>query len=317
MNRIITALFALLTLFGGTACSQSDSSRSVTNDHKTILVAGATGTQGGAVARELLSRGYIVRGLTRNPDSVKAKALGDLGAIMVKGNFDDPASLAAALDGVYGVFVVTTAHNAETEIAQGRQFIEAAKAANVQHFVYTSVAKAETNTGVPHFDSKYEVEKILYDSELNYSVVRPVEFMDNLHKYWRAQIEAGSWPDPRPVTRRHQWIAAKDIGFFVGEAFDKPDEWLGKALNIAGEEMTLAEFIETLSDELGIEIKYRKISWEEFMAGNGKEMTAMYRWFDNPGYQVDIDTLRSRYPNLSTWKDFFLDSKTRPEQPIQ
>lgn len=305
MTLRIATLFTILTLLFASSCAQMDSSISELSAPRTVLVTGATGTQGGAVAQELLARGYIVRGLTRNPESDRARTLQNLGVTMVKGDFDDQASLAAALDGAYGLFAVTSSNNSTValEIAHGKQLIAAAQRANIRHFVYTSVSQADTNTGVPHFDSKYEIEKTLYDSGLNYSIVRPVEFMDNL-RFRQEEILSGVLTDPRDLSKRHQWIAAKDIGFFVGEAFDKPEEWIGKAVNIAGDQMTLAEFLATLSQELNVGISYKKIPWDQFEVTTGPEMTLMYRWFDGPGYQVDLNALRAQYPNLTTMKEY-------------
>ena len=270
-----------------------------------ILVTGATGTQGGAVARELLSRGYRVRGLTRNPSGEKASALTGLGAKMVAGNFDDPDSLQSAMRGVYGVFAVTDfwEHGYDGEVAHGRALVDAARPAGVKHFVYTSVAGAAENTGVPHFDSKYEVEQYLAASGLTWSVVRPVSFMNNW--YWRRdEIRAGSYVDPGTPEQKHQWIAAADIGFFVAEAFDKPDLWSGRAEDIAGDELTLAEFAALLSRVTNRDVRHQQISWSDYEAANGIEVTIMHRWFATHGYSVDIPALRARYPDLQTAAQF-------------
>ena len=140
-----------------------------------ILVTGATGRQGGAVARELLDRGYQVRGLTRNTQSSRAQALVQLGLEMVKGDYDDVASLERALDGAYGIFGVTDfwEHGFEQEVQHGKNLIDAALRSNVQHFVFSSVASANQDTGIPHFDSKWEIEKYLRASAVPYTVVRP------------------------------------------------------------------------------------------------------------------------------------------------
>ncbi len=308
MNRIYMPMFLMFVVLIVTSCVQLDDLNSETNRSKTILVTGATGTQGGAVARELLNRGYTVRGLTRNLDSDRAKVLRDLGVKMVQGDFANTTSLLNALEGVYGVFVVTVANSADQEIMQGRNFIEAAKISDIKHFVYTSASNADENTGVPHFDSKYEVEKSLYESGLKYSVVRPVEFMDNFRNYWIEQIKtSGTWLDPREPTKRHQWISAKDIGFIVGEVFDNPEEWVGKAVNIAGDEITIADFVEAISNALEMKVNFKKVSWQEYEELVGEDMAKMYRFFDDSGYSADLDSLRYRYPNLSTWNDYLKD----------
>src|SRR5262249_8201459 len=120
--------------------------------NRTTLVTGATGNQGGAMARELLPRGrFIVRALVRDPGSPAAQAFEPAGAALVEGSFDDRASLDRALAGVAGVFSVQTFQDGtDVEVRQGKSLADAAKAAGVRHFVYSSVGSAERNTGVPH-----------------------------------------------------------------------------------------------------------------------------------------------------------------------
>ena len=133
---------------------------------KTILVVGATGAQGGSVARALLSRGnFAVRALTRNPGSDKAEALRGACAEIVKGDLDDVASLRAALKDVYGVYGVTNfwEHFAHEEV-HGRNLVEAVAEAKVQHFVFSTLPPITKETGnalrSPHFDIKAEHEEL-------------------------------------------------------------------------------------------------------------------------------------------------------------
>ena len=289
--------------------SEADPSKAeVEAEPKLILVTGATGTQGGAVARELLDRGYRVRAFTRNPDSTRAQALAELGAELVQGNFNDAESIAAAMSGAYGVFAVTLFWTAgyDGEVEQGKRLIDEAVNAGVGHFVLTSVAGADQSTDIPHFDSKWEVEQYLHQSSLNWTIVRPVEFMDN----WRWSVEqftAGLLVDPRSPDSSHQWIAASDIGFFVAEAFDMPGEWVGVTQEIAGDQLTVGELVGLLSETFGTDITHEQISWGTYESEAGEEMTVMYRWFENDGYSVDIEALRERYPNLMTARDFLAE----------
>ena len=305
MKRFLPVYLPLLLLTVATPFAAAHATDNEAAQAKTVLVTGATGTQGGAVARELVSRGYAVYGMTRNPRSDRATALSDLGITLVKGDFEDPDSLHAAMKGMYGVFAMTDWYrdDFEREIEHGRNLVAAAKRAGVKHFVYTSVSQAETNTGIPHFDSKWEVEKIVYDSGLDYSIVRPVEFMDNF-RYSRDSLMSGIFNDARTPESSHQWIAARDIGFFVGEAFDHPDEWLGKAQSIAGDEMTIGELVALLSEVLGVEITHKQITWDELESRAGEEIAIMYRWFESPGYQADLAALRERYPDLTTMEEY-------------
>ena len=306
-------LVCLLLLFSAAACEQGNEAVPATttnaNADKLILVSGATGRQGGAVARELLSRGYPVRGLTRNPDSDRAQRLADLGVAMIKGDFNDTASLNRAVQGVYGVFSVQNfwEHGKQAEITQGMNLADAAKQAGVSHFVYTSVANADQNTGIPHFDSKYEIEKYIQSIQLPYTIVRPVSFMENW-EYSRADIESGMMYGPLAPATRTQHISVKDIGRFVAEAFDNPAAWLGVALDIAGDETDQLETARLFSQATGKEVKYVQVPWDEFEAQQGEEMTIMEKWFEDVGYSVDVDNLRSNYPWLVSLEQYLEDN---------
>ena len=306
----------LFLLFSATACEKSNEvdtsaiqSVANINSEKLILVSGATGRQGGAAARELLSRGYRVRGLTRNPESERAQQLARLGVEMVKGDFNDINSLNKATQGVYGVFSVQDfwEHGKQAEITQGINFADAAKQAEVTHFVYSSVASADKNTGIPHFDSKYEIEKHIQSIQLPYTIIRPVSFMENW-EYSRADIENGVIYGPQSAETLHQHISVKDIGRFAAEAFDNPDDWLGISLDIAGDEYTQREIAGLFSQVTGKDVKYVRTPWDEFEQQQGPEMTIMEKWFEDVGYSVDVDTLRSQYPWLGSLEQYLKEN---------
>lgn len=305
--RFFTFLLSWLLVLGCTGTDESPPDASAA-PAKLVLVTGATGTQGGAVARELLSRGFAVRALTRNPGKPAARALADLGADVVRGDYDDSASLAAAMRDAWGAFLVTDwwEHGVEREIEHGRILIDAARAAGVEYVVFTSVANADRDTGVPHFDSKYEIEQYLRHSDLDYSVIRPVSFMNNWQ--WRKEeFMSGVVREPYAPGTRHQWIAARDIAFFVGEAFSSPEEWEGRAIDIAGDAMTIAEFTSLVAEVLQRPVEYRRMSWGEYAQANNDEALKMAQWFDGVGYSVDVASLRERYPNLTTAREFLAD----------
>lgn len=149
---------------------------------RTVLVTGATGQQGGAVARALLSNGHGVKALTRKPDSAAAQALASAGAQLVIGDLDDTTAFAKAASGVDTLFLMGTMQgdNADAETRQGIAAANAAKAAGVGHLIYSSVADADKNTGIPHFDSKYRVEQHLRGLGVPYTISAPVFFMENM-----------------------------------------------------------------------------------------------------------------------------------------
>src|SRR5688572_14240761 len=133
-----------------------------------VLVSGATGQQGGAIANELLEAGWPIRIMTRKPDSDKARALAARGAHVVVADLDDEASLRGALDGAWGAVAIQNTWEAgvEKEEVQGKRFARVAREAGVQHLLYQSVASAQRNTGIPHFDNKWRIEETI--RELNF-----------------------------------------------------------------------------------------------------------------------------------------------------
>lgn len=277
-----------------------------TPNERTILVSGATGQQGGAVARHLLKEGFRVRALTRSPEGEAAQALADAGAELAEGNFEDRASLDAALDGAYGAFSVQnfmTAGGPNGEVRQGKAFADAAKDAGTPHFVYSSVGAAEKDTGIPHFDSKWQIEEHIRALELPATILRPVFFMENWAGY-QDTIAGGQLPQPLSPDTALQQIAVDDIGAFAALAFRDPDDWLGRAVELAGDELTMTETAEAFSRVLGREVEHVQVPWEAFEEQAGEEMTVMYRWFEEVGYDADIEALREEYPDLERFEPF-------------
>ena len=140
----------------------------------TVVVTGSTGKQGGAVARGLLARDHKVRAVTRDTNSNEAKLLANAGATLVTASLEDTAAIRKALEGATSLFAVTTPFGGtDAEIRQGIAAADAAKEAGV-HLVFTSVGSANRQTGVPHFDSKYEVEKHITKVGVHATILAPV-----------------------------------------------------------------------------------------------------------------------------------------------
>src|SRR5260221_7554371 len=167
----------------------------------TVVVTGSTGKQGGAVARGLLERGHKVRAVTRDPNSSQAKSLANAGATLVAASLEDTAAITKALDGASSLFAMTTPFGGgtEAETRQGVAVADAAKAAGV-HLVFTSVGSANRQTGVPHFDSKYEVEKHIADIGVRATILGPAYFMENL-TFGKEQLAKGIYAAPLPAER--------------------------------------------------------------------------------------------------------------------
>ena len=275
------------------------------NEGRLILVSGATGQQGGAVGRSLLGRGFGVRALTRDPDKAEARELADLGAEVVGGDFEDRSSIELVLDGVHGVFSVQQFWEAgfEGEVRQGIQITDAAKAAGVEHYVYSSVGSAHRDTGIPHFDSKWEVEKHVRASGVPYTIVRPVFFMQNW-EFMREPILGGMLAQPLDPDKPFQMVAVEDIGVVAAMAFENPGEWIGREVDLAGDEMTMSEIADTFSRVIGRQVNYVQVPWEAFEEQMGEESTVMYRWFNDHGYEADIPALKKEHPGLLSFEQY-------------
>jgi uncharacterized protein YbjT (DUF2867 family) len=263
-----------------------------------ILVTGATGQQGGAVARHLLNSGYKVRAMTRKPDSEAARSIGALGAEVVQGDLNDPASTERALAGAWGAFGVQNTWEAgvEGEEEQGRRFAEVARRAGIQHYVYASVGSAHRQTGIPHFDNKWRVEETIRGLGFpSYTVLRAVFFMENFLSPWfkpaldQGQLTLGI----RPETRL-QMIAVDDIGRFGLAAFERHDELNGEGIDIAGDERTMPETAEILGRALGRPVEFTPTPIEQVRAMSA-DFAAMLEWFDAVGYDADIAGLERRF----------------------
>lgn len=263
-----------------------------------ILVTGATGQQGGAVARELRARGHKVRAMTRKPQSEQALALAGLGIEVVAGDLEDPASLERCLKGAWGAFAVQNTWEAgvEKEEEQGKRFAECAKRAGVQHYVYSSVGSAQRKTGIPHFDNKWRIEETVRALGFpSHVILRPVFFMDNwLGAWFRPSLEQGKLMIGLKPTTPLQQIAVEDIGRFGAMAFEKHQELNRAEIDLAGDSKTMPETAEILGRAMG-----RKLEFVEVPKAEVRKMSADYalmlEWFERVGYDVDVPELGRRY----------------------
>jgi uncharacterized protein YbjT (DUF2867 family) len=273
-------------------------------DHP-ILVTGATGQQGGAVLRHLRRQGFAVRALTRDVHSPAARTLAATGVAVVQGDFEDRASLARALDGASGAYAVQTPFQhggVEGELRQGLAFADAANAAGIQHLVYSSVGSAERQTGIPHFESKYQIEEHIRALGLPHTILRPVFLMENFLAS-RDTILGGTLAEPlRPATPL-QMVAVDDIGAFAALAFANPARWLGRAIELAGDELTMPQAAACFGRVLGRPVQYVQVPTAEVrrtLGAGGADQVAMFTWFNRVGYSADIPAVRALYPALTT-----------------
>jgi uncharacterized protein YbjT (DUF2867 family) len=270
-----------------------------------IAVTGATGAQGGATARALLDAGHQVRALTRHPDAPAAERLRELGAQVRHADFDDRASLDAALVGADALFAVTTPFGSDlaTETRQGIALVDAAAAANLGHIVLTTAAHADRGTGVPHYESKYLVEQYLRDRGVPWTVIAPAAFMDNYASGWTLDgLRAGTFAWPMPADRPLTLIPAADIGAFTALALQRRDEFAGRRIDIASDECTPAELAGALATGIGRPITYQEVPLAQ-VRSRSEDLAAMFGYFATVGLDVDVAALRRDYPEVG-WHSF-------------
>jgi len=263
-------------------------------DKNIILVTGATGQQGGAVARELLKKGYSIRALTRNPRSPGAEALAKQGAEVVQGDLNDAASLESAVRGAWGVFSVQNTWEAgvETEEIQGKRLAEIAKKENVQHFVYSSVGSAHRNTGIPHFDNKWRTEEAVRGQGFpSYTIIRPVFFMENFVSPWfKPGIDDGKLMIGIKPETVLQMISVANIGRYGSWAFENHQNLNGRAIDIADDEQTMPQAARIIGQAAGKSVEFVSVPIEEVRKFN-EDFAIMLQWFDRVGYNADIEKI--------------------------
>ncbi len=254
---------------------------------KIIAIVGATGAQGGGLARAILAdraSPFAIRAITRKPDSPAAQALASAGAQVVAADLADTASVARAFSGAYGAYCVTFFWNhmsPDTERAEARSMADAAKRSGVQHVVWSTLEdtrrwselddpRIPTLMGrykVPHFDVKGEADEFFRDSGV------PTTFMLTSF-YWDNLIHFGMGPKPGadgklyfalPMgNRKLPGIAAEDIGRCAYGVFNRASEFAGRTIGIAGEHLTGAEMAAVLTRALGREVVHQDVPFEVY-----------------------------------------------------
>ena len=269
------------------------------NEKLTVVVTGATGQQGGAVIKNLLERGHEVRAIIRNTDSAKAKMLADAGVALAHASLEDTAALVKALEGATSLFAMTTPFEggAQAETRQGISAADAAKAAGV-HLVFTSVGSANRQTGVPHFDSKYEVEKHIAKIGVRATVLAPVYFMENLY-FGKEQLAKGMYATPLPPTRRLAQVAVADIGAVAVRLLEDPGRFAGKRFDLAGDELTSNDVLAILTRVTGRPFSYFQVPLDVIRQRMGEDGAKMYEWFDRVGFIFDRAALRREFPDVA------------------
>ncbi|HVD88618.1 MAG TPA: NmrA family NAD(P)-binding protein [Jatrophihabitantaceae bacterium] len=228
-----------------------------------------------------------------------------------------PESLRAAFTGVDGVFAMTTPLlrpgyelRIDLEVTHGHAIADAAAAASVPHVVYSSVGGAERHTGIPHFDSKRDIEEYLVAQGLSTTFVRPVFFMDNFALFAPPTMEDGKLVVrlPLPPGIPLQMITADDIGAVAAAAVLDPDRVTGGSIEIAGDELTGEQIAEAYQHRYDVPARYEPLPIE--VLGGDVDQRAMFEWYAHlPAFQADFAATRALAPGTKTFEQWLA---TRP-----
>jgi uncharacterized protein YbjT (DUF2867 family) len=275
----------------------------------TVLVTGATGKQGGAVARRLLAEGRPVRVLVRKEATGSAAALAAAGAELALGDFDDPASLPPALKDVAAVFAMPptaispSGPDTELEVTRGRALIDATAAAGVEQVVFSTVASGSA--------AKIRIERHLFDTIALPTVLRPVRFMTNYIGAGVLGVDGISGGVHRHLFPPHepmQVVALEDIADLTVLALAAPERFAGRTLELAGDQPTPVEAAAAISKATGIPVRYEQITDDEAEALGPVIAQTRKRWQAGHRWHADIEALRVIHPGLRTLTDWLNES---------
>jgi uncharacterized protein YbjT (DUF2867 family) len=311
------------------------------SDKRVIAVVGATGAQGGGLARAILAdpdSGFAVRALTRDPSKEQAQALAAAGAEVVQADISDEASIRAAFEGAYGAFCVTNfweTFSAETELEQAGNMARAAKAAGIQHAIWSTLEDTRTfipldddrmptlqeRFKVPHFDAKEESNRFFTDAGV------PTTFLYTAF-YWENFIFFGVEPkrgeDGRlaltfPLgSAKMPAMAAEDIGKVAYAIFRAGSEYIGASVYIAGEHLSGSELAAAFTDALGEEVVYNEVEpdvYRNFGFPGADELGNMFQFkrdFESEyvGHR-DLDKARALHPELLDFRTWLAQNASR------
>ncbi|MFE7581510.1 NmrA/HSCARG family protein [Streptomyces gardneri] len=280
---------------------------------KTVVVVGATGLQGRAVTQHLLRGGWRVRALTRDPDGTQAVALAQAGAEVVRARMEDVDSLTAAAEGAWGLFSVQPTvgspgtapeFTAEDEVRWGVNVAEAAHSAGIGHLVFTSVAEADRHLEerLPvNLVSKWRIEQHIAALGLPATILRPVSFMENFtggYALRNGTLSTGLAPEiPQQI------MAVDDVGAVAALAFSRPEEWIGREVSLAGDEIAPVRIAAAIGKSLGIPLPYVQVPIEAIRALS-EDFAYANEWLNTRGYRADIPATRRIHPgtmDFDTW----------------
>ena len=281
---------------------------------RVVAVTGATGRQGGAVARHLLSAGWRVRAVTREPDGPAARALAAVGAELVRADMTDNRELVHAFRDAYGVYSVQNfmPGGTEAEIAQGRNVADAAKATGVQHVVYGSAGPSLSDTGIAAWNSKLTVQAHIRALGLPLTVLRPMAFMELMtDKDFFPPVSTWSlMPKLMGQDRPLGWICTNDLGAIAARAFAEPDRFVDAELGLASDVQSIAQCRQIWQDVYGRSPRRFPMPVWMFRRFVGSDLITMWRWLRTTQVDFDPAPTRELLPTALTVREWLVRRRT-------
>lgn len=270
----------------------------MSQDARSVLVTGATGNQGGAVVDALLDReeSFDIYGLTRDAASEAAAAVAEKGVTMVEGDLGEKETLRPHVEAVETVYAVTNfwTQGYDAQVQQGKNLAEVAAEVGVDHFVFSGVGSHEEETGIPHFDSAWEIEQHIHEQDLPATILKPVFFYQNFEAFTEDVLE-GTLALPLAEGVSLQMVDVGDVGRASAVAIANPEEFVGESYDLAGDELTLEETADIISTVSGVDVEAHHVPIEDAYESFGEEFTVMCEWFNDVGYSADIDALEETF----------------------
>ena len=285
------------------------------DEERIIVVTGATGRQGGAVARHLLAEGWRVRGVTRTPESKAARELAGLGAELVRADMANADQMRHVCAGAHGVFSVQNPMigGEQAELVQGRNVMAAAVEAGVSQLVYGSAGPGTPSTGVAAWDVKFELAEYARSRGLPLTVLRPMAFMELMTDKDLYPPVAAWHLMPKLVgeNRPLPWLSAEDVGAIAARAFADPVSYLGRDLALAADIRTLFECRAIWRRVTGRKPRRFSMPVWLFEKVAGPDLIRMWRWLATHDVDVDQAETRKHHPTAATVEQF-LRRRTQP-----
>jgi len=275
-----------------------------------IAVCGATGRQGGAVARSLLEEGWNVRAITRRPDRPEARDLAALGSEVVQADMEDVESLRRAFEGAHGVFSVQNGlvSGFDREVIQGRNVADVANQVGVAHLVYASAGTGERGTGISSWEAKLDIEDHMTRLGLPVTGLRPEAFMELMtdKSYYPAVGTWRIWPRMSGEDKGIAWLAVEDVGAVATSVFGQPESYIGRSLTLVADVRSLAEcrdIYRDVMDKPPATFPLPVWLFDRFTRG---DVTAIWRWVKTGEFELDTAPTRAIHPGALTVREWLV-----------